>query len=296
MSALAGPALERTVEEPAGRQRRTRRGGRGNGGWLLPVWGWLVILWLSSPIIVMIVFGFNNSTGKFNIRWQGFTLHWYRDLFAIPDLTTALRNSLLIAVIVTAIATVLGTGVGMALGKYRFRGAGSVNLLLFANIAAPEVVLGAALLSMFLTLSIPRGFLTIVLAQVMFSIAYVAVTVRARMAGLDPSLEEASRDLGAGPATTFFKVTLPIIMPGVMAGALLAFALSIDDYIITSFNNGSTQTFPLWVYAAAQRTGGSVPPQVNVMGTLIFAFGVLLAVAGYVSSRRRLAQVKAIDE
>ncbi len=130
----------------------------------------------------------------------------------------------------------------------------------------------------------------------MFSIAYVAVTVRARMAGLDPSLEEAARDLGAGPVTTFFKVTLPIIMPGVMAGALLAFALSIDDYIITSFNNGSTQTFPLWVYAAAQRTGGSVPPQVNVMGTLIFAFGVLLAVAGYVSSRRRLAQVKAIDE
>ncbi len=287
--------MEQTVEEPPGRQRRTRRGRRA-GSWVLPVWGWLVILWLSSPIIVMIVFGFNNSKGKFNITWQGFTLHWYRDLFAIPDLTTALRNSLLIAVIVTAIATVLGTGVGMALGKYRFRGAGSVNLLLFANIAAPEVVLGAALLSMFLTLSIPRGFLTIILAQVMFSIAYVAVTVRARMAGLDPSLEEASRDLGAGPATTFFKVTLPIIMPGVMAGALLAFALSIDDYIITSFNNGSTQTFPLWVYAAAQRTGGSVPPQVNVMGTLIFAFGVLLAVAGYVSSRRRLAQVKAIDE
>jgi spermidine/putrescine transport system permease protein len=296
MSALTGAALEHTVEEPSGRQRRTRGGRRRNGGWLLPLWGWLVILWLSSPIIVMIVFGFNNSKGKFNITWQGFTLHWYRDLFAIPDLTTALRNSLLIAVIVTAIATVLGTGVGMALGKYRFRGAGSVNLLLFANIAAPEVVLGAALLSMFLTLSIPRGFLTIVLAQVMFSIAYVAVTVRARMAGLDPSLEEAARDLGAGPATTFFKVTLPIIMPGVMAGALLAFALSIDDYIITSFNNGSTQTFPLWVYAAAQRTGGSVPPQVNVMGTLIFTFGVLLAVAGYVTSRRRLAQVKAIDE
>jgi spermidine/putrescine transport system permease protein len=296
MSALAGPALERTVEEPPGRQRRTRGGRRRNGRWLLPLWGWLVILWLSSPIIVMIVFGFNDAKGKFNIRWQGFTLHWYRDLFAIPDLTTALRNSLVIALIVTAIATVLGTGVGMALGKYRFRGAGSVNLLLFANIAAPEVVLGAALLSMFLTLSIPRGFLTIILAQVMFSIAYVAVTVRARMSGLDPSLEEAARDLGAGPVTTFFKVTLPIIMPGVMAGALLAFALSIDDYLITSFNNGSTQTFPLWVYAAAQRTGGSVPPQVNVMGTLIFAFGVLLAVAGYVSSRRRLAQVKAIEE
>jgi spermidine/putrescine transport system permease protein len=293
MTALTGGAIETTLEE---RPRPQRRGRQGSGRWLLPTWGWLVIFWLSSPIIVMIVFGFNNAKGKFNISWQGFTLHWYRDLFAIPDLTTALKNSLLIAVIVTAIATVLGTGVGMALGKYRFRGAGSVNLLLFANIAAPEVVLGAALLSMFLTIGVPRGFLTIVLAQVMFSVAYVAVTVRARMAGLDPSMEEASRDLGAGAVTTFFKVTLPIILPGVMAGALLAFALSIDDYIITSFNNGSTQTFPLWVYAAAQRTGGSVPPQVNVMGTLIFAFGVLLAVTGFVSSRRKLAQVKAIDD
>jgi spermidine/putrescine transport system permease protein len=293
MSAIAGTAIESTLEEPP---RRRRRGRRTGGRWVLPAWGWAVILWLSSPIIVMIVFGFNNTSGKLNFKWQGVTLKWYRQLFAIPDLTTALRNSLVIALVVTAIATVLGTGVGMALGRYRFRGAGSVNLLLFANIAAPEVVLGAALLSMFLTLNIPRGFLTIILAQVMFSIAYVAVTVRARMAGLDPSMEEASRDLGANALTTFFKVTLPIIMPGVMAGALLAFALSIDDYIITSFNNGSTQTFPLWVYAAAQRTGGSVPPQVNVMGTLIFAFGVLLALSGFLASRRKLAATRKIEE
>jgi spermidine/putrescine transport system permease protein len=293
MSAVAGTSIESTIEETP---RPQRPGRRTSGRWVLPVWGWAVIVWLSSPIIVMIVFGFNNATGKFNIKWQGFTLKWYRELFAIPDLTTALRNSLVIALVVTAIATVLGTGIGMALGKYRFRGAGSVNLLLFANIAAPEIVLGAALLSMFLTLGIPRGFLTIILAQVMFSIAYVAVTVRARMAGLDPSMEEASRDLGANAVTTFFKVTFPIILPGVMAGALLAFALSIDDYIITSFNNGSTQTFPLWVYAAAQRTGGSVPPQVNVMGTLIFAFGVLLALSGFVSSRRKLARTRKIDD
>src|SRR6185312_11373709 len=213
---------------------------------------------------------------------------------AISDLTTALEHSLTIAAIVTVIATVLGTFLGMALGKYRFRGSGSVNLLLFANIAAPEIVLGAALLSFFLTLGVPRGYWTIVIAHVMFSIAYVAVTVRARMAGLDPALEEAARDLGAGPLTTFFKITLPSLMPGVLAGALLTFALSIDDYIITSFNNGSTQTFPLWVYGAAQRQGGSVPLQVNVMGTLIFAFGVLLAIAGFLSSRRKLAQVKAI--
>jgi spermidine/putrescine transport system permease protein len=284
MSALAGAAIETTLEEEP---RPKARGRRQPGRWILPTWSWLVIFWLCLPILVMIVFGFNNTTGKFNNTWQGFTLKWYSQLFSIPDLTQALKNSLTIAILATAIATVLGTLLGIALGKYRFRGSGSVNLLLFANIAAPEVVLGAALLSFFLTLGVPRGYWTIVLAHVMFSVSYVAVTVRARMVGFDPSLEEASRDLGAGPLTTFFKVTLPIIMPGVMAGALLAFALSIDDYIITSFNNGSTQTFPLWVYGAAQRTGGSVPPQVNVMGTLIFMFGVLLALAGFLSARAK---------
>ena len=285
MTALAGEALEASLNEKPRPAPRTGR--RRAGRWLLPAWSWLVILWLCSPIIVMIIFGFNNTKGKFNTNWQGFTLRWYHQLFAIPDLTSALKNSVSIAVIVTLIATAMGTLLGIALGRHRFRGSGSVNLLLFANIAAPEVVLGASLLSLFLTLGVPRGYWTIVIAHVMFSIAYVAVTVRARMAGLDPSLEEAARDLGAGPLTTFGKVTLPMIMPGVVAGALLAFALSIDDYIITSFNNGSTQTFPLWVYGAAQRTGGSVPPQVNVMGTLIFGFGVLLAVLGAVSNRKK---------
>jgi len=280
MSALAGEALEIAEQhEVAPRPRRPRR-----AGWLLPFWGWLVIAWLCAPIIVMIIFGFNNYKGKFNTTWQGFSFKWYRNLFAISDLTTALEHSLTIAAIVTVIATVLGTFLGMALGKYRFRGSGSVNLLLFANIAAPEVALGAAVLSLFLTTGIPLGFWTIVIVQVMFSIAYVAVTVRARMAGLDPALEEAARDLGAGPFATFVRVILPMIMPGIMAGALLVFALSIDDYIITSFNAGSTVTFPLWVYGAA-RTG--VPPQVNVMGTLIFAFGVILALIGYVLNREK---------
>lgn len=263
---------------PARSPRRRRR------HWVLPFWGWAVIVWLALPIIVMIVFGFNNTTGKFNIRWQGFTLRWYRQLFDISDLTNALVNSLTIAAVSTLAATILGTFLGVALGRYRFRGSGSVTLLLFANIAAPEVVLGAALLSMFLTLGVPRGYWTIVVAHVMFSLAYVAVTVRARMAGMDRSLEEAARDLGAGPVSTFLRVTLPTIMPGVLAGALLAFALSIDDYIITSFNAGNTVTFPLWVYGAS-RTG--VPPQVNVMGTLIFLFGVLLAVGGALSARRK---------
>lgn len=271
---------------PVAPHTRRRRGKR--KGWILPLWSWAVILWLSSPIVVMIVFGFNNGNGKaISTHWNGFTLKWYQQLFAYSDLTTAIENSVTIALLTTVISVVLGTMMGVALGRFRFRGVGSVNLLLFANIAAPEVVLGAALLSLFLTLNIPLGYLTILLAHVMFSVAYVVVTVRARMAGLDPSLEEASRDLGAGPFVTFFRVTLPGIMPGVLAGALLAFAMSIDDYIITSFNNGSTQTFPLWVYGAAQRNGGSVPPQVNVMGTIIFAFGVLVAVIGAVAGRRK---------
>ncbi|MDT4924191.1 MAG: spermidine/putrescine transport system permease protein [Pseudonocardiales bacterium] len=277
-------APESTPPEPAERAIPSTRRRRKRRRWLLPAWSWLVIVWLSSPIIVMIVFGFNNAKGKTNIRWQGLTLRWYRQLFTIPDLTDALKNSLTIAVIVTILATIMGTMLGVALGRYRFRGSGSVNLLMFANIAAPEVVLGAALLSLFLTIGVPRGYLTIVIAQVMFSIAYVAVTVRARMASVDPALEEAARDLGAGPFSAFFRVVLPVITPGIMAGALLAFALSIDDYIITSFNSGNTVTFPLWVYGAS-RTG--VPPQVNVMGTLIFMFGVLLAVSGALINRRR---------
>ena len=285
MTATVGPTLEEALEQDRQPKRARRRVGR---GWLLPIWGWIVILWLSSPIIVMIVFGFNDGNGKaVSTRWNGFTLKWYENLFVYSDLTTALVNSITIALLTTVIAVVLGTLMGVALGKYRFRGTGSVNLLLFANIAAPEVVLGAALLSLFLTLNIPRGYGTILIAHVMFSIAYVVVTVRARMSGLDPAMEEAARDLGAGPIVTFFRVLLPIIWPGVLAGGLLAFAMSIDDYIITSFNNGQTQTFPLWVYGAAQRTGGSVPPQVNVMGTLIFAFGVLVAVTGAVSSRKK---------
>ncbi|HEX6678196.1 MAG TPA: ABC transporter permease [Actinomycetes bacterium] len=243
-----------------------------------------MILYFSLPILVMIVFGFNDTKGKLNLRWQGFTIRWYQDLFAIPDLTTALRNSLSIAVLSTIVATVLGTLVGIALGRYRFRGKGLYDLVIFAAISAPELVLGTSLLSLFITLQVARGYLTILIAHVMFSLAFVAITVRARVIGLDPALEEAAQDLGADPWTTFRKVTLPLLFPGILAGALLAFALSIDDYVITSFNNGQTITFPLWVYGAT-RIG--VPPQVNVMGTLIFLGGVTLAVTNTLLARRQ---------
>jgi spermidine/putrescine transport system permease protein len=281
-SQVVRPPQPGSADLPRPKPRRRRF----NGRWLLPLWGWAVIVWLSFPIIIMIIFGFNRTNGKQNTNWNGFTLHWYQHLFDIPDLTSALENSLGIAAITTVIATVLGTLTGYALGRRKWRGSGSTTLLLFANIAAPEVVLGAALLSLFLTLGVPRGYVTIVLAHVMFSLAYVAVTVRARMAGMDPSLEEASRDLGAGAVTTFVRVTLPGLMPGILSGALLAFALSVDDYIITSFVNGTTTTFPLWVYSASRQ---GIPPQVNVMGTLIFAFGVVLAATGAIMSRRKKA-------
>lgn len=252
-------------------------------GWALKAYTWLVIAWLSLPILVMILFGFNNTTGRFNFVWQGWTLHWYHDLFAINDLTTALKNSITIAIIVTIASAVLGTMIGYAMGKYHFRGRGVLDLVLFANVAAPEIAMGTGLLSLFLTLGIPRGYWTVVIAHIMFDIVYVAITVRARMSAYDRSLEEAAQDLGAGGFTTFRLVTLPILMPGVIAGALLAFALSIDDFIITEFNAGTMQTFPLWVYGSS-RVG--TPPQVNVMGTLIFAFGVLLVVANTLWLRR----------
>jgi len=250
---------------------------------LLGVYSWLVIAYLCLPIFVMILFGFNDTKGKFNFAWQGFTLTWYRHLFDISGLTNALMNSLTIALIASVISVVLGTTLGLAIGRYRFRGKGGVDLVLFAQIATPEIVLGASLLSLFITLGVPRGYLTILVAHVMFCIPFVAITVQARVVGLDRSLEEAALDLGATPLVTFRKITLPLIMPAVLAGALLSFALSIDDFVTTSFNAGQTTTFPLWVYGAS-RVG--VPPQVNVMGTLIFVFGVALAVATAFGNRR----------
>jgi spermidine/putrescine transport system permease protein len=262
----------------SGRPRR-----RGWGRHVLPIYTALVIAYLCLPIFVMILFGFNDTKGRFNFSWQGFTLQWYRQLFAIDGLTNALENSLTIAVIATVLSVVMGTTLGLAIGRYRFRGKGAFDLLLFAQIATPEIVLGASLLSLFITTGVPRGYLTIVIAHVMFCIPFVAVTVQARVVGLDRSLEEAALDLGATPFVTFRKVTLPLIMPAVFAGALLSFALSIDDFVTTSFNSGQTTTFPLWVYGAS-RVG--VPPQVNVMGTLIFVFGVLLAVVTALGHRR----------
>jgi spermidine/putrescine transport system permease protein len=261
---------------PATRRRRL------TGGGMLYTYTWVIIAWLVLPVFIMIAFGFNDTKGRYNQSWEGFTFHWYARVFALDELTRALVISLLIALVTMVVAGALGTGIGYALGRYRFRGSGTVNLILFATMSAPELVMGASLLTLFVSLGVGLGVVTITIAHIMFSISFVSVVVRARVLTLDRSIEEAAADLGANPWTTFWRITFPIILPAVGSGMLLAFALSVDDFVVTNFTAGTTVTFPLWIWGAT-RVG--LPPQVNVMGTLIFATGVLIAVVSSVRSR-----------
>src|SRR5215218_3613356 len=203
--------------------------------WALGIWSALALLYLFIPVFIVVLFSFNDNKGRFNFTWQGFTLRHWAHPFSDPDLSKALTNSVEIALLSTLIATALGTFMAMALVRYRFRARSTVDFFVFMPLSSPEVVLGAALLAMFLTLNVNTGFITIVIAHVMFTVSYVVVTVKARLEGMDRHIEEASMDLGATEWTTFRKVTLPLIAPGVAAAALLAAAISVDDYVITSF-------------------------------------------------------------
>ena len=205
-----------------------------------------MLLYLFLPIFVIILFSFNKPAGKFNYTWQGFTLDNWADPFKYPALTNALKLSINIAAVSTAIAVVLGTLLAIALVRQRFRGDRAVDTFLILPLTSPEVVMGAALLTLFLDLGWAAGYTTIVIAHVAFEISFIAMTVRARMRGFDWTLEDASMDLGASPTRTFFKVTLPLIVPGIVAAAMLSFALSLDDFIITYFVSGSTVTYPLY--------------------------------------------------
>jgi spermidine/putrescine transport system permease protein len=254
---------------PAGHRRSL---GARLGSLALPAFTGLLLIFLFAPIAVMIAFSFNDPGGRQNITWQGFTFRNYVDLWGRSQITDAMRNSLIVATISTLIATVLGTMIGLALTRYTFRGRSIMNLLIFIPMTAPEIILGASLLTLWIAFRIERGLLTILAAHVMFNISYVVVTVRARLAGMNKSLEEAGMDLYADGRTTFWKITFPIIFPGILSAALLAFALSIDDYVITLFSAGSTKTFPLWVFGVS-RLG--IPPEVNVLGTLIFLVAFL---------------------
>jgi spermidine/putrescine transport system permease protein len=279
--------MTQTLQRPTAVSPGTvRKPKRRIGDGILFGYTWLIIAWLAFPIAVMILFSFNDTKGKYNTTWQGFTFKWYGRLGEYPELRDALLRSLVIAVVTMVVAGALGTLIGVALGRYRFRGQGVTNLIMFATISSPELVMGASLLALFVNAGVGRGLITIMIAHVMFSISFVAVVVRARVLTLDRYAEEAARDLGATPWTTFWLVTFPMIFPAVLSGGLLAFALSIDDYVITNFTAGTVITFPLWIYGATRQ---GLPPQVDVMGTLIFAGGVLIAIGSSFWQRRKAA-------
>lgn len=287
---MSAVATATTPEREASGQAPSRRSRRRWTRFILPAYSWLVIAYLVFPIAVMILYSFNKvTTGlpQVSFAWNGFTTQWYREWSAVPGLTTAFWLSIRLALLTTLLATTIGTLLALALVRYRpprFRGKALIEQTMFLNIAAPEVVLGASLLGLFVTINLARGFTTLVLTHVMFSIAYVAVTVRARLSGFDRSLEEAAQDLGANAWVTFRKITLPLIRPGILAGALMAFALSIDDFVTSNFVSGGAVPFPVWVYGAT-RIG--IPPQVFVFGSAIFAVGILCALASIVVARRQ---------
>ena len=277
----------------AGETRGPR--GRRRGGKLLDaglnIYAGLALLYLLVPIAVILVFSFNKPQGRFNFIWQQFSFDAWKDPFGVPGIGDALRVSLEVAAVSTLIATALGTVTALALVRYEFRGRAPVNFFIFIPLATPEVVLGAALLSMFLNFQVATGFNTIVIAHIMFNLSFVIVTVRSRLIGFDRSLEEAAQDLGATPWQTFRLITLPLIMPGVVSAALLAFALSIDDYVITSFNNGSTITFPVFIWGAARV---AIPPQIYVIASMIFLFTLAMMLLTVWQQRRaeRMAAVR----
>jgi len=256
-------------------------------GWVLDLIGAMVLLYLFLPIFVIILYSFNRPEGKFNFVWKAFSLDAWRDPFKFEPLVDAMKLSLKVASISTAVATVFGSLIALALCRYKFRGSGAIGLLLVLPLTTPEVVLGSSLLSLFLDLNAHMGFTTIVIAHIMFSVSYVALTVRARIRGFDWTLEEAAMDLGATPVRVIFKVTLPLIAPGIVAAAMLSFALSLDDFIITLFNSGSEVTYPLYVYGARR---AAFPPQINVLATTILVGSLLLLGITVLWQQRRLKQ------
>jgi spermidine/putrescine transport system permease protein len=282
MEAAALPA-PRAPSAPARALRWVREHG-------VNIFAALAIVYLLIPIAVIFLFSFNNPAGKFNFTWVGFTFSHWSNVFGISGLNDALITSLKLAVLATVISTVLGTLVALALVRYDFFGRRSANFLIVVPMATPEVVMGASLLSMFLIYGLALGFATLLIAHIMFCISFVVVVVRSRLIGFDRSLEEAAQDLGANAWTTFTKVTLPLLLPGILAGALLAFALSIDDFVVSNFNSGATVTFPLYIFGAAQR---GLPPEVNCIAIILFS-ATLVAMGATVLQQRRAEQMASV--
>ena len=260
---------------------------------LLGGYALLAFAYLLLPIAVVILFSFNAPEGRFNFVWQGFTLDNWANWNAVPGIGDSVVLSIQIAILSTIVATALGTLVALAIVRHQFRGRGATNLLVFLPMSTPEIVLGASLLTLFLQTRVATGVLTIFIAHVMFVISYIVVTVKARLIGFDRHLEEAAMDLGANEWTTFRKVTLPLLAPAILSAALLGFALSLDDFVITYFVAGSESTFPVFVWGIARV---AVPPQVNVIASAIFLIAIAVSLANVIwqyRSGRRVARADA---
>ena len=258
----------------------------------LTVYAVLVVGYLLLPIAVVILFSFNAPKSNFNYVWQGFTLDNWINWDEPLGIRSSIETSLKIGLLSTAVATLLGTLIALAIVRHRFVGRGGTNLLVFLPMSTPEIVLGASLLTLFLntTAVIQLGFWTVFIAHVMFIVSFIVVTVKARLIGFDRHLEEAAMDLGANELTTFRKVTLPLLAPAIVAAALLGFALSIDDFVVTFFNSGSqTQTFPMYVWATAQR---ALPPQINVVASAIFIVAMTIALGNVLWQYRSAKRAK----
>jgi spermidine/putrescine transport system permease protein len=282
------------VARPGPQPRPLSGFGRLLDRWLLPLYTLGVVAYLTLPVLIMILFSFNDPPGRSNLVFRQLSIDAWLKPLAQPGLEDAVFNSLFVAFGATVVSTILGTLIALALVRYGFRGRAATNMLIFLPMSTPEVVLGASLLTMFVSTTsmpfVPDGLLfplnirTILIAHVMFCISYVVVTVKARLQNFPRHLEEAAMDLGANEWTTFWKVTFPLILPGVVAAALLAFSLSIDDYVITALTSGQTDTFPLYIYGAQLR---GIPVQVNVIGTIIFVSAVMLVVISTLWQRRQ---------
>ena len=255
----------------------------------VPVVGAIGLIYLLLPIAHVVLFSFNEKRGRNNITWNGFSLENWQNPCGAPQVCTAFTNSIVVGLVSTVIATVLGTMIAIALVRYRFKFRSTISLLLFTPMATPEVVLGAGLAAQFLLAGVEKGLGTVILAHVMFCISYVVVAVKARVASLNPALEEAGRDLYGTPGQVFWRITLPMLMPGIIGAALLSFALSFDDFIITNFNSGTATTFPKFIYVSALK---GVPAQANVLASIVF-FGALALViivqAVNISRQRKIA-------
>ncbi|MCB0914407.1 MAG: ABC transporter permease [Actinobacteria bacterium] len=260
--------------------RRVRRWFGANA---LRVYMGIAFVYLLLPVAYTFLFSFNDA-GRTNLTWQGFTFDNWLNPCGAPQVCQSVVNSLTLGLLVTLVATILGTLIAFALVRYRFRGRSTTNLLIFLPMATPEVVLGSSLLALFLNIFVPLGFWTVMIAHVMFCISFVVVTVKARLASLDPRLEQAAMDLYASEAQAFRRITLPLVAPGIAAAALLAFSLSFDDFIITNFNSGQFTTFPKFVYVSATR---GIPPQANVIASAMFFIALALVVIGQVIGVRR---------